>query len=35
MVTYLKISKKHAFDKPKFDFKLYGNIFVPNWVDFD
>ena len=35
MVTYLKISEKHAFDNPKFSFKLYSNIVVPNWVDFD
>ena len=35
MVTYLKISKKHAFDKENFAFKLYSNIVVPNWVDFD
>ena len=34
MVTYFKISKKHAFDKPKFALKLYSNIVVPNWVDF-
>ena len=33
MVTYLKISEKHAFDKPKFAFKLYSNIVVSNWVD--
>ena len=35
IVTYIKISKKHAFDKPNFAFKLYSNIIVPNWVDFD
>ena len=35
MVTYLKSSEKHAFDKLKFYFKLYSNIVVPNWVDFD
>ena len=35
MVTYLKISEKHAFDKPKFSFNLYSNIVVPNWVEFD
>ena len=35
MVTYLKISEKHAFDNPKFSFMLYSNIVVPNWVDFD
>ena len=35
MVTYLKISKKNAFNKPKFSFTLYSNIVVPNWVDFD
>ena len=35
MVTYLKIFEKHALDKPKFAFKLYSNIVVPNWVDFD
>ena len=34
MVTYPKISEKHAFDKPNFAFKLYNNITVPNWVDF-
>ena len=35
MVAYLKISKKHAFDKPKFAFKLYSNIIFPSWVDFE
>ena len=35
MVTYLKSSKKHAFDKPNFAFKLYSKIVVPNWVDFE
>ena len=35
MVTYLKIFEKHAFDKRKFSFKLYSNIVVPNWVEFD
>ena len=35
MVTYLKSSKKHAFDKPKFAFKFYSNIIVPNWVYFN
>ena len=35
VITYLKISEKHAFNKPKFAFKLYSNIVVPNWVDFN
>ena len=35
MVNYLNISEKYAFEKPKFSFKLYNNIVVPNWVDFD
>ena len=35
MVTYLKSSEKHAFDKPKFYFKFYSNIVVPNSVEFD
>ena len=35
MLTYLNISEKHAFDKPKFAFNLETNIVVPNWVDFD
>ena len=35
MVTYLKIFEKHAFDKPNFAFKLYSNIVVPIWVEFD
>ena len=34
MVNYLKISERHAFENPKFAFKLYINIIVPNWVDF-
>ena len=35
MVTYLKSSEKHAFDKPNFAFKFYSNIVVPNWAEFD
>ena len=34
-VNYLNISEKHAFDMPNFAFKLYNNVIVPNWVDFD
>jgi hypothetical protein len=33
--SYLNITEKHAFDMPKFSFKLYSNIVVPKWVDFD
>ena len=33
MVNYLKISEKHTFNKPKFSFKSYSKIVVPNWVD--
>ena len=35
MVNYLNIVEKHEFDKPNFAFKLYDNIIVPSWVDFD
>jgi hypothetical protein len=35
MVNYLNIVKKHAFYMPNISFKLYNNIVVPNWVDFD
>ena len=34
-VNYLSIAKKHAFDMPNFSFRLYNNIIIPNWVDFD
>ena len=35
MVSYLKSVEKHIPDIPYIDFKLYNNIVVPNWVDFD
>ena len=35
MVSYLKITEKHMLDMPYIDFKLYSNIFVPTWIDFD
>ena len=35
MITYLKISEKRAFEKPKISFELYSNIIVPSWVDSD
>ena len=35
MVSYLNITNKFASDMPYFAFKLYSNIVVPNYVDFD
>jgi hypothetical protein len=35
MISYLKNAKKYVFDMPNFAFKLYGNIVVPNRVNFD
>jgi hypothetical protein len=35
MVIYLNIVEKHAFNMPKFAFKLYSNIVIPNWLEFD
>ena len=35
LINYLNIVDKHVFDMPNFAFKLYSNIFVPSWVDFD
>ena len=35
MVSYNKITKKHTSDMPYFAFKLYSNIVVPNYVEFD
>ena len=35
MVHYLKSIKKHMFDMSFIAFKLYNNIVVPIWVDFD
>jgi len=35
MVSYLNSVKKHAFNMLNIAFKLYSNIVVPNWVDFD
>jgi hypothetical protein len=35
MVIYLNIAEKHAFNMPKFSFKLYSNIVIPNWLEFD
>jgi hypothetical protein len=35
MVSHLNIVEKHVFGMPNFAFKLYSNIVVPNWVEFD
>jgi hypothetical protein len=35
MDNYLNIVEKHVLEMPNFSFKMYSNIVVPNWVDFD
>ena len=35
MANYLKSIKKHMFDMPYINFKLYSNIVDPSKVDFD
>jgi len=35
MVSYFISSKKNMSYIPYIDFKLYGNIVIPSWVDLD